>query len=211
MKKILLAAAFLVAAGAAGHAADAVVYRDGAAAYNWSGVYVGAAIGYNSLSLQDVDYESEHHSDGGVAGALYAGYNHQIGNWVLGVEGDVRLSAAEVPEDPAYIAYDSRWAASFRGRAGYAAGKFMPYLTGGLAVASFRGDHGDDGTDLATSTVTGYVVGGGVEWAATQNLIVRAEYLFSDYGENEFEYSASDIHNVDMRTHDFRLGVAYKF
>lgn len=211
MKTILLAASFLLAAGTIGHAADTVVYQEGAAGYNWSGAYVGAAVGYNKLSLQDIDYEDDHYLDGGVSGALYAGYNHQIGNLALGLEVDVRLSAAEVPEDPAYITYDSRWAASFRGRAGYAAGQFMPYLTGGLAVASFRGDHNDDGTDLATSTVTGYVVGGGVEWAATQNLIVRAEYLFSDYGENEFEYSGNDVHNVDMRTHDVRLGVAYKF
>lgn len=211
MKTILLASAFLFAVSGSALAADAVVYQEGAAAYNWSGIYVGGAIGYNQLSLQDIDYEDEHFSDGGVSGALYAGYNHQIGNFVLGVEADIKASSADVPEDPAYLRYDSRWAASFRGRAGYAAGAFMPYLTGGYAVASFTGHHNDAGTDNATETVSGYVVGGGVEWAATQNIIVRAEYLFSDYGTNEFLYSGNDDHHVDMRTHDVRLGVAYKF
>ncbi|MGB3899824.1 MAG: outer membrane protein [Mesorhizobium sp.] len=214
MKSFLFATVAVVALSSAAVAADAVIGDAAlpvASTYNWTGAYVGAAVGYNWLSLKDVDYDDKHYTDGGFSGALYAGYNHQIDNWVLGIEADVRLSAADVPEDPAYITYDSRWAASLRGRLGFAADQFMPFVTGGLAVASFRGDHADDGTDLATSTVAGYVVGAGVDWAATQNIIVRAEYLFSNYGTNGFEFSGNDVHDVNMRTHDLRVGVAYKF
>lgn len=217
MKRILLAATALIAISTAATAADNVVINEGAAAYNWSGVYVGAATGFNKLSLQDLNFDDERYSDGGFAGAIYAGYNHQMGDLVLGVEADLKYSSGEVPEDPAFITYDSKWGASLRARAGYSVGNIMPYLTGGLAVASFEGDHNDDGTNLAKETVTGYAVGGGIEWAATQNLLVRAEYIYSDYGTNEFAYApgdipdVSDVHHVDLRTHDLRVGVAYKF
>ncbi|MEO5325010.1 porin family protein [Mesorhizobium sp. CC13] len=211
MRQILWAATALVAFATAAAAADNVVIEPGAAAYNWSGVYVGGAIGYNELSLQDLDFEDDYHSGSGFAGAVYAGYNHQVGNVVLGVEADLKYSSADVSIDDAYIPYESRWGASFRGRAGYAVGSIMPYVTAGLAIANFRGDHEGNGEDIATETVSGYVVGGGVEWGATQNIVVRAEYLYSDYGANEFEFPINDIHDVDMRTHDFRLGVAYKF
>lgn len=213
MKPILLAAIGLVAISTAATAADTV--DEGAAAYSWSGVYVGAAAGLNRLSLQDQTFDDQRYSDGGFAGAIYAGYNHQMGNLVLGVEADLKYSSAEVPEDPAVITYDSKWGASLRARAGYSIGNIMPYLTGGLAVASFEGDHSDDGTNLAKKTVTGYAVGGGIEWAATQNLLVRAEYIYSDYGTNGFAFApgevAADMHHVDLRTHDLRVGIAYKF
>lgn len=215
MKPILLAATVLVAISTAATAADTVVIDEGAAAYNWSGVYVGAATGFNTLSLQDLTFDDQRYSDGGFAGAIYAGYNHQMGHLVLGVEADLKYASAEVPEDPAFITYDSKWGASLRARAGYAAGNIMPYLTGGLAVASFEGDHNDDGTNRAKKTVTGYALGGGIEWATTQNLLVRAEYIYSDYGTNGFAFApgegTSDIHRVDLRTHDLRVGVAYKF
>ena len=211
MKSFLLATAAVVGLSSAAVAADATAELPVASSYNWTGAYVGAAVGYQWLTVMDHVGDLKHHTRGGFSGGLYAGYNHQIDNWVLGIEADVRLSAAKVPESPAYIEYKSRWAASLRGRLGYAADQFMPFVTGGLAVASFRGDHNSDGTDVATPTVAGYVVGGGVDWAATQNIIVRAEYLFSGYGTNEFMYAGDDPHNVNIRTHDLRVGVAYKF
>ncbi|WP_378950707.1 outer membrane protein [Mesorhizobium sp. ANAO-SY3R2] len=215
MKTTLLASTFLFAVSGSAFAADAVVYQEGAAAYNWSGLYVGAAIGYSSIRTEDVGEGQPSIADGGLGSAIYAGYNFQYRNWVFGAEADLKFSNAEV-EDIVYpLPYirpiESRVAGSLRGRVGYSLGQVMPYATGGLAMGSFRVDHAAGKADvLATETITGYVVGGGVEWAATDKLIVRAEYLFSDYGTDDFEFSF-DTHEFDVRTHDVRLGVAYMF
>lgn len=44
-----------------------------------------------------------------------------------------------------------------------------------------------------------------------QNLIARGEYIFSGYGKNDFHFSGNDIHEIKVQTHDFRIGLAYKF
>lgn len=212
MIRILLAYTCLLAVCGGALAADEVVYQPGASTYNWSGLYVGAAVGLNKLSVEGGD-DVRRFSDGGASGAIYAGYNHQFGNVVLGVEADLKFSGAEIEDSAMYIPYEARLAGSARVRAGYALGTLLPYVTGGVAIGSFRGDHGGQGNsaDFATETLTGYAVGGGVEWAATEKLIVRAEYIYSDYGTNDFDYYDGDIHDADIRSHDFRLGVAYKF
>src|SRR5438105_2608976 len=76
------------------------------------------------------------------------------------------------------------WMASFRGRAGFAVDRALFYVTGGAAVAEFGGStttlvNGPGiglppaGTYVATnggtSTRWGWTVGGGIEWAFSQN------------------------------------------
>ncbi|MFC5387777.1 outer membrane protein, partial [Aquamicrobium segne] len=106
---------------------------------------------------------------------------------------------------------ESKVSGSIRGRVGYAIENVMPYFTAGVAIGSFRDDHNGNGSDIAKETLTGYAIGGGIEWGITQNLIARGEYIFSDYGTNDFQFSGNDIHRIDVQTHDFRIGLAYKF
>ncbi|TIP09243.1 MAG: porin family protein [Mesorhizobium sp.] len=212
MIRNLLASVFVFGCAATASAADVVV-ESGAAAYNWSGVYVGGALGYESLEANDVTFGDGWADDGGFSGAIYGGYNYQYANWVFGVEGDVKFGNAEVNDGDFLLPLESRVAGSIRGRVGYAFDNIMPYVTGGLAIGSFRADHEGDGDsdDFATETLTGYTVGGGIEWGATENLVVRAEYLFSDYGKNDFTFYDNDVHEIEVRTHDVRIGLAYKF
>ena len=71
-------------------------------------------------------------------------------------------------------------------------GRTLAYVTGGLAV-SIEATVGDidfgpgpafNPTALATGSRThfGWTVGGGMDFAATNNLIVGLEYLFVDLG-----------------------------
>jgi outer membrane immunogenic protein len=89
------------------------------------------------------------------------------------------------------------WMASFRGRAGFAVNQALFYVTGGAAVAEFGGStttlvNGPGinipaGTFVATnggtSTRWGWTVGGGVEWAFSQNWSVAGEYRHTDFGK----------------------------
>src|ERR1700712_101174 len=89
------------------------------------------------------------------------------------------------------------WMASFRGRAGFAVNQALFYVTGGAAVAEFGGStttlvNGPGisipaaGTYVATNggstTRWGWTVGGGIEWALSQNWSVAGEYRYTDFG-----------------------------
>jgi outer membrane immunogenic protein len=60
----------------------------------------------------------------------------------------------------------------------------MAYATGGAAWAriDYAANNFNGGTYLtnaaASSTQSGFVVGGGLEWAMTKNWLVRGEYLY---------------------------------
>jgi outer membrane immunogenic protein len=88
------------------------------------------------------------------------------------------------------------WMASFRGRAGFAVDHALFYVTGGGAVAGIGGStttvvNGPGiaipaGTFVATNggdrTRWGWTVGGGIEWAFSQNWSVAGEYRHTDFG-----------------------------
>ncbi|WP_208442595.1 outer membrane protein, partial [Bartonella raoultii] len=51
-------------------------------------------------------------------------------------------------------------------------------------------------------------LGAGVDFAMTDNVLLRAEYRYSDYGKKKY---FKDTAELQYRTNDFRVGVAYKF
>ncbi|WP_336287754.1 outer membrane protein [Bartonella sp. CB60] len=60
-----------------------------------------------------------------------------------------------------------------------------------------------------TNTMVGYTLGAGFDFAMTDNVILRAEYRYSDFGKKKF---LDDFESkIAYKTNDFRVGVAYKF
>ena len=98
------------------------------------------------------------------------------------------------------------WMATFRGRAGFAVDRALFYVTGGAAVAEFGGStttvvNGPGiaipaGTFVATnggsSTRWGWTVGGGIEWAFSQNWSVAGEYRHTDFGNRGTTFNVPD-------------------
>ncbi|MDB5582777.1 MAG: hypothetical protein JWR80_7953 [Bradyrhizobium sp.] len=88
------------------------------------------------------------------------------------------------------------WMASFRGRAGFAWDRALFYVTGGAAVAEIGGSTttvvNGPGIAIPAGTFTasnggsttrwGWTVGGGVEWAFSQNWSLAGEYRYTDFG-----------------------------
>jgi len=113
------------------------------------------------------------------------------------------------------------WMASIRGRLGYAADRWLIYFTGGGAWAdvNYRTDFTGFGFNplSANKTLSGWVVGGGVEYAVTNNWTVRAEYLYYDFGDERLVnlspviIGASSITTFDTKVNVVRAGVNYKF
>lgn len=204
MKKLLLSAATVIAFSAAG----AAYAQEGA----WNGMYVGAHGAYTDGKVHDVSnpQATDQDVDGWRYGAQ-VGYNSHKGNFLFGVEADVSFGKTkknwldrETGGSPfsAYYGSDSiRTSGTVRARAGVASDHAIVYATGGLAIADTRHGFGCDGSlqpdaigrclgdgsrDFYTSekkTRFGYVVGGGVELAVGQNMSIKGEYNYIDYGK----------------------------
>lgn len=229
-RKTILGATLLMATFTPAIAADAVIEIppvETAPVFVWTGGYVGLQVGYawgqstydtaTNASFADIDPD-------GVFGGAYAGYSYQFGNGVVvGIEGDINASGIDgraqfdlgdgtlIPGT--FAESDIEWTASVRGRLGYGMDRFLPYITGGVAVADY--DHtliGGPAPFEYGETYVGWTIGGGLEYAFTDNITTRVEYRYSDYGDEDFaEVGPAIAHNVDLNTHDVRIGVSYKF
>ncbi|WP_162244888.1 outer membrane protein [Aminobacter sp. DSM 101952] len=221
----LLVASISVAASMPSAASD--VASAATAGFVWTGGYVGLQVGHAwGDSYYDDGFGSFINYDPkGVIGGAYAGYNHQFGNLVIGAEADLNFSGIErgrAPEeyegggssDVHYGTAEMKWNGTIRARLGYAVDRFLPYVAAGVAFAKYDiALMHDDFSHFERSTaVPGWTLGGGIEYAATDNLMVRAEYRYTDYGNETWDdENWGDGLNVDLKTHDLRLGIAYKF
>jgi outer membrane immunogenic protein len=181
--------------------------------YNWTGFYLGAngggGWGRSWWQSQSTGIDL---SGGGVGGT--AGYNWQFGNAVLGVEGDIDWSNLKGTSGavlcPGCSTSDS-WLSTVRGRAGYAFGGIMPYVTGGLAVGDIRATA--PGLAGASTTNAGWTVGGGIEIALPGNWTAKAEYLHVDLGSFNCgpNCGTSPTNNVSKQDDVIRAGLNYHF
>ena len=104
--------------------------------YNWSGFYIGinGGGGWGSSTWDGIGGFSV---SGGMIGVT-GGYNYQINQFVLGAEADIDWSGINGSTNGCFFGCETRnsWLGTARGRLGYAFDRFMPYLTGGLAVGN---------------------------------------------------------------------------
>jgi outer membrane immunogenic protein len=105
----------------------------------------------------------------------------------------------------------------------------MIYGTGGVAYGGgnsqfsvFDTTTGSIFSGTPSSTRVGWVIGGGVEYAITNNITIKGEYLYADLGSSKFTTTANGFAaaafpgvvasgNVAWNASIFRAGVNYKF
>jgi outer membrane immunogenic protein len=161
----------------------------------------------------------------------------QTGTFVWGIEGDFNgtdISADFVvppgggplglflPGDRFSISND--WQASIRGRLGWAFDRFQIYATGGVAWANFNVDVallptlGTPGLIASRdNTLTGWTVGGGIEWAFTPNWSLGVEYRFSQFDgdDNNFGTIPGTLvafrSSAELETHELTARLNYRF
>jgi outer membrane immunogenic protein len=213
MKKLLtLSAALgaLLATSTAALSADV----DIASTYDWSGLYLGLNVGYAWLDPDPAAANFIQPNSDGFEGGARAGWNWQINNLVLGVEGDFHLSDLSETDSCFNPAFNcnagSDWNASIRGRLGLAFDRLMIFGTGGYAAADFDG-YTDNGTRFSDSTTLhGWTAGAGAEYAWTDNVLVSLEYRYSNFGSKTLTYDvAYPLDDPDM--HQVILGLSWKF
>ena len=175
--------------------------------------------------------------NGWVAGGQI-GYNYQLeNNWVVGVEADFQWTGAENDSDllasvngPYFQnSGELEWFGTVRARLGYAMDRLLVYGTGGFAygkvsasstVAAAPGgiplwETATSGSD--DSVLTGWTVGGGLEYALTDNWILRGEYLYVDLGSSSLTLplagTGGSYINTDasVTQNIVRAAISYKF
>jgi outer membrane immunogenic protein len=275
-----------------------------APAFTWTGFYVGvnaggawtstsghlnffgfggntgaAVAGFQGLPLLN----NNNNNNGNFTGGLQAGYNYQIGSFVIGAETDINylgsnsnksgfgqfyygdplgplvggaVGGANDPYSGFYRVNASKnnnhYFGTVRARLGYAVDRALFFVTGGLAYGGGNGASGSvsywavplavgpvgapnafyasNGTNNSNSHV-GWTLGGGVEYAFTNNWTVKLEYLYANLGNNgkgiffpaSYTIPASAAVFVPTGTHYvsagnksanvniLRVGVNYKF
>lgn len=219
-RKLLLASVSAIAfSGSAALAADLPsrapppVYVPPAPIFTWTGIYVGGQIGYAWLNGNNNFTGFDPFTGFGIAtnvggtpngviGGANVGYNYQINQWVIGLEGSVdgtslsNTAVANVPFLGGTLGINAHSTlpieGSIRGKVGVAWDRALIYATGGVAFGGFNTDFNAFGTDFAgvpifgstsvSSTRVGWTVGGGIQYAVTNNWSVFAEYRYTNFG-----------------------------
>ena len=211
--------------------------------FTWTGAYVGVQAGYEfgrsnalaSSTLTGAGLAAGGSSPSGFIGGGHIGYLFStqslpvIGNpfgslrgvgGVVGIEGDVNGATyrSAYPVGGFTDAARENIEGSVRGRLGVSVDRALFYATGGVAFGGLRNTFTNPltgGVDQLSRTRVGYTVGGGVEYAITNNVSLRAEYRFTDFGafNDLLANAAGGGASVRQRETDNRVqgGVSYKF
>ncbi|AXS41429.1 outer membrane protein [Breoghania sp. L-A4] len=180
--------------------------------FYWTGFYFGGNIGatYADRAANGPVTGAFKSQRTGVSGGFQAGYNHMMSpNFLIGLEADLGFADIAKRSTAGGVALrtSSDWNSSLRARAGWAFDRYLVYGTAGLAVADvdWTSAGGSDST-----TAIGYTVGAGVEGAVSDRVTARVEYLYTDYGSENFNLGGTALKS-DLDTHTARVGLNYKF
>jgi outer membrane immunogenic protein len=227
LSRIVCAGLLAIAAASSAFAADlparpAPYYKAPAYAppFSWAGFYVGinGGYGWGTSSWTDVTAgttTADFDTTGGLVGGTL-GYNFQTGVWVWGLEGDIDASWIKGTETASCGSVGcetkNEWLATARGRIGYAADRWLPYLTGGAAFGDIKLTLPASTTQ--TTTNVGWTVGGGLEYAFTGQWSAKVEYLYVDLGKGKCDAGAcggASNFESPFKVNIVRGGLNYRF
>jgi outer membrane immunogenic protein len=209
------------------------------AAFDWNGLYVGGHLG-GAFQERDVTVLNAANgtqlgtgspSEASFAGGGQLGVNFALwASWMVGMEADLSGTflhnsatvttaggAAQVQTDSKTDMYGTA-----RFRTGYIWNNWLFYGTAGFGwsdaivtrtqLTGITGGAGPGIVEKVTGTPTGWVAGGGIEWAFAPKWTARLEYLHLDLGPNTFMFPTSGIRrDVESNIDVVRLGLNYRF
>jgi outer membrane immunogenic protein len=188
----------------------------------------------NGVDAPNVHGNKSLDPSGGFGGGQI-GYNWQHDRIVFGVEADIQGAgindnASQTLTNASGVVFSGAakseldWFGTVRGRLGYSFDRALVYFTGGLAFGgvkdrlSLAAIDGLPGTTVLTTkndTQTGYVLGGGLEYALSPAWSVKAEYQYINLGSEKLSAVADGEDkntgsvNVDHSYHTVRVGLNY--
>jgi outer membrane immunogenic protein len=203
--------------------------------FSWTGCYIGIDVGGGWVRDRDTETitgtgtvsqfsPTSTANPSGVKAGSYLGCDYQFASgFVVGALGDVQWADIRggganfnTLAPPDFYEPKVDFEASARARVGYAFDRVLVYATGGAAWLQVKEDDVSPaaGTFQETlKTLTGWTVGGGLDYAFTNNLIGRVEYRYSDFGT--FSYNPlvfpGFTENHKITENQVLVGLHYKF
>lgn len=186
---------------------------------------------------------STHSSPTGFTGGGLVGFNYQFnGNYVIGAEADV-VDGSAVRKVTActtfggcftsahdsfttYNRLDQGVSGHLRARLGYAMDRTLLYVAGGYSWADTKLNLIGDCYNAATPTVptvytysrsktlSGFNLGVGLDQAVSDHIVLRAEYVYDDFGAQTYPGDAAGEWNarrIGLDENNFRVAASFKF
>jgi outer membrane immunogenic protein len=191
------------------------------APYNWTGCYGG---GYFGSLFEQSDWGAlGSHGGTGLLVGGQLGCNYQISTWVLGIQGDAAsadLSGTHADQVNARLTDQTKidLLSSVTARFGYAWDRLLTYgKAGGAWTHENYGILFADTSPFATASDTrsGWTVGGGFEYAITNNFTMFFEYNYYDFGTQTISFASvagsSLLSDIRERDSVVKAGVNWKF
>ena len=184
--------------------------------YNWTGCYVGAHAGYGTMR----DTWASSHGGGGVAGGQL-GCNYQTGSIVLGLEAEGWWSGISAESSlqrgglSRSAADRNRWDADVAMRVGLAVDRALIFSKAGIAWGRF------DLTETRSSifgflrdrpssgTVSGVLMGGGLEYALAGHWTAKLEYDYVAFLNHDFSNQDERL-TQSASKHVVKAGINYR-
>jgi outer membrane immunogenic protein len=215
MKKILVSGVAALAALSSGiaFAADLPSRRGvvseppivRAPVFTWTGFYAGVNGGYSFGGFTGTAAPLLR-DPAGFTGGGQIGYNHQIGQFVIGVETDLQFSDVKGGGTAPIARGRLDYFGTLRARGGIAFDRAFIYATAGYAYGNAKVTQVGGLTDA--NFHNGWTAGAGIEYALGQNLSLKGEYLYTSLEKKTF-FAPGTTGGLDF--HTVRAGVNYRF
>jgi outer membrane immunogenic protein len=192
--------------------------------FSWTGFYIGGNAGWGRTngsgtftSALGADPFTVSSSNGFLGGAQ-AGYNWQVGSFVLGAETDFQgttasgsLGATTGPTISATA--KTPWFGTVRGRVGYAIERVLVYATGGALYgdSAWNGTVSTAGSFSSSTTFWTWTAGAGVEMAFGDCWSAKVEYLYAGTPSTTPTIPTITAVSGNPNTNIVRAGINYHF
>ena len=238
MRVLLATAAVAVAAGSISPASAADLRQPAlvtkappvVAVFNWTGCYVGGHVGWgwgdkswtflppSPAAGRDA---GSHDVDGWLGGGQ-VGCDFQFGNLVIGAEGSYSWAGidgshtgnAAQPLLNVVEHSEIKSIGTATGRLGFASNNWLFYGKGGGAWVrdQFTVTNAPSGGPFdERQTRSGWLVGGGIEYAFAPNWSAKVEYNFIDLGNKTVFARTPAPTDIDQQVHTIKFGLNFRF
>jgi outer membrane immunogenic protein len=201
-----------------------------APAFTWTGCYIGAHGGYGwgrkTWSFEGEEF-TNHDVDGWLAGGQ-VGCNIQQDRWVFGIEGqaswaNIKGDSSISPDSTLYFRTRTDIVGTVALRLGYAVDRTLLYVKGGLAFARDRHWEDEDCcgavlplTESEKYVRWGWMAGGGVEYAFSNNWSGKIEYNYMGLGRRDVQFCDVTTaecfdYSIKQHLHIVKVGINYRF
>jgi len=214
---------------APGHAADLPptpypppAFSNAPPVFNWTGFYVGYNIGggWNTQNVSSNFGSTWNMTRIAFIGGGQAGYNYQIGRFVIGVEGDIEwisggMSTPFLPTalGPLQAVGGLNWTSSAALRLGFTANCALFYgkVGYGWGIENFAINSPVGVTSaFASSANGGGLVGVGVEYAMSETWTAKIEYDYIALASRTFEVALPNTVTFSPNVQMLKVGFNYK-